>query len=96
MYSYDTFQCIEFDVNFYQSKGKVFLTGDTNSRTGNKADYIENDRYMSNIDFVSDPDLETLLPRSNSDRVTNRFGDYLLDMCKATKTTQASKNLNKR
>ena len=84
LYTYDIFQTIELDINFYQTKGKVFLTGDTNSRTGNKADYIENDRYISDTDFDTVPDIETLIPRSTCDLTTNRFGDNLLDICKAT------------
>ena len=73
------FQTIELDIIFYQTKGKVFLTETQTREREKKADYIENDRYISDTDFDIVPDIETLIPRSTCDLITNQFGDNLLD-----------------
>lgn len=81
MYNVDIFKTIQDDVTFFQNKGHVFLLGDLNSRTSIKSDYIENDRLIPSRDFENEADLP--MPRFSMDRGTNRFGEYLLEMCKA-------------
>jgi exonuclease III len=81
MYEEDLFSKLESDVTFFNNRGKVFITGDANARTGHKADFIVNDRNLCDIDFL---EIDTPLQRSACDRGSNRFGDYLLDLCKST------------
>ena len=80
-YETDIFQTIQNDVTFFQDKGSVFLLGDLNSRTSRKPDFIENDRPIPSRDI--DGEVDTPLPRYSMDRGTNRFGDNLLELCKA-------------
>lgn len=70
-------------IMLYSTKGVVFLTGDFNVRTGVRHDYIENalgrndaaaDLYMNDIPMM----------RKSHDKTVNRFGDLLLDLCKAS------------
>ncbi|XP_053380068.1 uncharacterized protein LOC128548716 [Mercenaria mercenaria] len=81
IYDNDIFQQLENDIVYFMDKGKVFLTGDLNSRIGQKTDYIEHD-----YDLQGDGNqpIDTPLPRCSRDFKSNRFGDYLLDLCKAT------------
>ena len=69
------------DITEYSNKGQIVVAGDLNSRTGNRPDYIENDFSLFNDD--NDNDLDIPLPRYSEDKTTNRFGHYLLDLCKA-------------
>lgn len=57
------------------------MSGDLNSRIGSKADFIQFDRNIEANDVIT---VDTFLPRSTQDGSTNRFGDSLLDLCKAT------------
>ena len=82
LYNVDIFKSIEGDISFFQQYGKVFLLGDLNSRTSIKPDYSENDRLINTHDFQTEADTPT--PRYSMDRGTNRFGEALLDLCKAT------------
>ena len=75
------FFTLENDINMYENVGKVFVVGDMNSRTGKKVDYVENDGILGR-DGVTDIDLP--LSRASQDCKSNRFGEYLLDLCKAT------------
>ena len=81
MYDVNIFQLLESDINFFNSKGKVFITGDANARTGHKADFIDNDRSLGDFDLF---EIDTPLQRAACDLGTNRFGDYLLDVFKST------------
>ena len=45
-YNIDIFQKLQTDITYFKEKGKIFLCGDFNSRTSNKADYVENDRIL--------------------------------------------------
>ena len=56
------------------------LLGDLNSRIGRKCDFIENN-YDINLEFNY---VQSDIPVRNSiDCVSNRFGEHLLDLCKA-------------
>ena len=79
LYDIDIFKILEMDITEYSNKGQIVVAGDLNSRTGNRPDYIENDFSL----FNNDNDLDTPLPRYSEDKTTNRFGHYLLDLCKA-------------
>ena len=55
--------------------------GDLNCRIGRKCDFIENN-YDLHLDFyyTSQGEIPT---RNSMDRTSNRFGEHLLDLCKA-------------
>ncbi|XP_060579839.1 uncharacterized protein LOC132736666 [Ruditapes philippinarum] len=79
----DFFTLLQTDINDFHSQGKVFIIGDWNSRTGDRADYIVCDR---NIDLIVDanylPDIP--LSRDSVDNVCNMFGLKLIELCKST------------
>ena len=82
---FDYFEILEQNIAKYKIRGKVFITGDMNSRTGqytDSTDFLIFDRYLNaglntneNIDIPS---------RSNKDTVIDNNGRRLLDMCKST------------
>ena len=79
----DLFDIIQNDINYYQTIGNVYLTGDFNSRVGCKPDYIVNDCVNTYLDDDSySPDVP--LPRASLDNTSNSYGNKLLDLCKAT------------
>ena len=55
--------------------------GDLNSRTGTKNDFINTSQDRTDNDLSS---TETPSVRFSMDRTVNRFGDMLLDLCKAS------------
>ena len=81
VYDIDLFDRLEEDIMLYSTKGSVFVTGDFNSRTGTKSDYVDNayGRSDDELNIVEIPFI-----RASADKTTNRFGDRLLEMCKAT------------
>ena len=81
LYDIDIFKTLEMDITECSNKGQIVVVGDLNSKTGNRPDYIENDFALFNDD--NDNDLDIPLPRYSEDKTTNRFGHYLLDLCKA-------------
>ncbi|MCG8113230.1 MAG: endonuclease/exonuclease/phosphatase family protein, partial [Candidatus Thiodiazotropha taylori] len=82
MYDTDLFSTLEADIMLYSSKGVVFLAGDLNSRIGVKHDYVENNFGRS--DDILNLFNEIPIARKTNDKGINRFGDLLLDLCKAT------------
>ena len=69
------------------------MLGDLNSRTSSKPDFIENDRPIPSRDI--DGEVDTPLPRYSMDRGTNRFGDNLLELCKAVNMRIVNGRLHK-
>jgi hypothetical protein len=59
----------------------VYVCGDTNSRIGSKSDCINYDILLYDHDYLA---MDTFIPRTTTDRGTNRFGEQLLDLCKST------------
>ena len=81
VYDIDLFDRLEEDIMLYSTKGSVFVTGDLNSRSGVKPDYVNNafGRTDDDLNIVEIP-----MCRASKDKTVNRFGDRLLDLCKAT------------
>lgn len=82
MYNTDLFTTIEDDIAQFANEGNVLLLGDFNSRIGEKSDFIENERITvqdMNIELNDKP-----TKRLTMDKTCNRFGEYLLELCKAT------------
>ena len=81
IYDVDIFNKLEEELCFYKSKGhKIALLGDLNSRIGRKCDFIENN---SEINLEFEYTYGEMRTRNSMDRTSNRFGDNLLDLCKA-------------
>ena len=47
----DVIRILKNDINNYHNLGQVFVTGDMNSRTGHKPDYILNYRNLGSDDI---------------------------------------------
>lgn len=78
----DLFEQLELDIIRYKRLGKVFLTGDFNSRTANESDCLDFDRYLDDEDiFLNDIILQ---PRVNSDHVLDTHGRHLLLLCQTS------------
>ena len=78
----DLFDALEGDLMLYDAIGSVFITGDFNSRVGERIDYILFDyvnTYIDADDYVPDKTLS----RASRDKVCNAFGVRLLDICKS-------------
>ena len=76
----DIFKQTEEDSSFYKTKASIALLGDLNSRIGRKCDYIENDEGIDlEFEYISG----TTEPWNPMDRTLNRYGEYLLQLCKA-------------
>ena len=83
IYDINLFQKIETEVSYFSQFGETYLIGDLNSRVGKKCDFIDHDSTLPDMDDdMFSPDAP--LRRLSIDCVSNRFGDYLLDLCKAT------------
>ena len=89
----DSFDEIEQGIEKYKTQGKVFITGDFNSRTANNPDYIELNRFLDS-NQLSDS-CNNVLPRVNKDQVLDRRGMRLLDLCKHTGYNIANGRLGK-
>ena len=78
----DLFEQLELGIVKYNNLGKVFVSGDLNSRTSDSLDYFEHDKYLDQSLFI----LNTCsIPiRTNKDRIIDHYGIRLLDMCQAT------------
>ena len=80
--NFDFFESLELCITKYKDLGKVFISGDFNSRTSNLPDYVEFDKYLdTNIPFVCCYDIPK---RINSDKIIDAQGKRLLDLCIST------------
>ena len=83
IFDFDLFQKLETEIIYFQSLGgKVFILGDLNARTACKSDYVDDDRPLFRHE-QNDSHQAGLIPRTSCDKGSNRFGDCLLDLCKA-------------
>ena len=83
LYHINFFQKIETEVSHFSQFGEVYLIGDLNSRVGKRCDFIDHDSILPDFDYYIFS-LDTPLKRLSMDSLVNRFGDHLLDLCKAT------------
>ena len=79
------FEVLEQNIAKYKYLGKIFVTGDFNSRTGqytDSTDYLIFDSYLK---VGLDNNENNNIPlRSNKDTVIDNNGRRLLDLCKST------------
>ena len=69
------------DTLLFKEKGSIFITGDLNSRVGNKSDFIENDIILNDDETF---EIDRPLYHATTDPHVNKFGNAMIDMCKAT------------
>ena len=75
----DPFQILECNIARYKQLGEIIIMGDFNARTATYRDFIVNDG-PDLIDTMYQID-EELPQRSNYDKVANRYGNLLLELC---------------
>ena len=82
-FNIDLFEILENDITYFSEFGKIFVTGDLNSRVGNKCDFIVQDSINTEND---DPDYspDNTSVRASVDCLLNSHGVKLLDLCKST------------
>jgi len=74
---------VEFNA-IYENKTSFIITGDFNSRTGNRNDFV-NDEYLHNLNMLPDDySIDVFLPRNSQDKIVNENGKLLIDFCKQT------------
>ena len=64
----DMYDQLEAGIIKYKNLGKVFVTGDFNSRTSDSIDYLIFDKYLDdNLQFMNSADIPF---RTSKDRIT--------------------------
>ena len=78
----DIYDQLEAGIIKYNALGKVFVSGDFNSRTSDSIDYILYDKYIDhNLQFFDPTDIPL---RKSQDQITDYNGLKLLDVCLST------------
>ena len=78
----DMYDQIEKGIIKYNNLGKVFVTGDFNSRSSDSIDYLIFDKYLDqDLDFFNTVDIPK---RYSQDRITDYNGLKLLNLCQCT------------
>lgn len=74
---FDFFDQLETDILKYCQLGKIYLTGDFNSRTSNAEDFFLCDKYLDeNLSFINTCNIPV---RSTQDKIIDTYGRRLLD-----------------
>lgn len=78
----DMFSILEEEINQFQSRGHIVVCGDLNARTGQEPDTLstQGDKHLPGGGNISSP---TCPPRQNYDKVTNKHGSQLLQLCRS-------------
>lgn len=76
----DPMSYLENSIEQYQKCGEVIIMGDLNGRTAENLDYIINDDCSFNSCINYNVDLDQTC-RNNQDRIINKRGKELLDLC---------------
>ena len=78
---YDILDQVENDIRKLKTSGEILILGDLNARTGNSADYIQNDtsNYLP-LDDEYTLDIN-ISPRNSQDTITDERGKHLLELC---------------
>ena len=82
----DPFEILERDISYFQSKGLVLMAGDFNARTGHKLEPVQCNLKLDTDDEHIHKCISTVESvgrsyRSNLDKIVNKFGNNLLDIC---------------
>ena len=73
---------MELDIVKYNNLGKVFVSGDMNSRTSDSPDYFDYDKYIDESFYTLNT--SSIPVRTNKDRIIDHYGLRLLELCQAT------------
>ena len=85
LFEYDFFQQLNSDIRKYSEKGKVYITGDFNSRKGEQLDFVPEMHLERYLDVPTNNSSAISLPqRKNNDKVVNEYGRKLIALCKET------------
>src|SRR4029434_9376016 len=76
-----TFTDLEGAITHFQTQGNILIVGDLNARTAEESDTTSTngDKYMNNKTNTS----LTLPLRNNYEKITNRNGKELLQLCRS-------------
>ena len=78
-------QGVEQGVVNYKNHGKIYITGDFNSRTSKEPDFLDFDKYLDDDIFIQDSrSTTTFTTRVNKDHVVDCYGRRLLLFCQVT------------
>lgn len=91
---FDIFETIEQGIIKYKVDGKIFLTGDWNSRTSNLSDLLDYDKNLDDEQTFSNYFDLQLNPRVNSDHVVDSSGRRLLLLCQMSNLIIANGRLH--
>ena len=80
----DIFECLEQGLLNYKNRGKVFISGDFNSRTSTESDYLDFDKYLDDDFFIENFNSTHSTTRVNKDHVIDSYGRRLLLFCHVT------------
>lgn len=81
---FDIYEQLEQGIIAYKTLGKIFITGDFNSRTSNATDLLDFDKYLDEEnDFSNFSDLQ-IRDRVNKDHVLDTSGRRLLLLCQTS------------
>ena len=61
----DIFECLEQGVINYKNLGKLYITGDFNSRTSTDPDHLDFDKYLDDDIFIQAVSSTTFTTRLN-------------------------------
>ena len=81
-----TFDSLQEECSLYENKGWVLLFGDTNARTGNVNDFIENDEIDEFLPVGDNYQPDTILDKriNDDESALNTNGTSLIEFCKST------------
>ena len=77
----DFLRNINEEIAHYNKKGQVMIQGDLNGRTGEELDFVEADKFDSDLG-LDNMNFENQRPRNSEDRTKNKRGEEILDLCK--------------
>ena len=77
----DLFDTLSADLINYGKLGHVMLSGDVNSRLGNKPDTLLDTQINPHVDGITVFNTIKPPPRHSMDNTTNVWGNKLIDLC---------------
>ena len=81
-YNEEIFENLHSQINDFQAQGKVLICGDLNARTGSLPDFTSDDGNNHILGSSFPQDLMNLHFRNTSDKIINKNGKSLIELCK--------------
>ena len=78
----DMFSALEEEISYFQARGHIVVCGDLNARTGREQDTLntQGNKHLPGGENISSPPCP---PRHNHDKVTNKHGTQLIQLCRS-------------